>query len=102
MSSQLISCIMPTANRRAFVAQAVEYFLRQTYERRELIVVDDGDDAVGDLLPRDERVRYVRLAGRQTVGAKRNRACEEARGELIAHSGDANSKAGHPLSYSGA
>jgi hypothetical protein len=95
----LVSCIMPTANRRAFVAQAVEYFLRQDYEHRELIVVDDGEEAVGDLLPRDERARYVRLAGRQTVGAKRNLACEQARGELIAHWDDDDWQAAHRLSY---
>lgn len=95
----LISCIMPTANRRAFVGAAVEYFLRQDYEHRELIVVDDGEDAIGDLLPQDERVRYVRLAERQTVGAKRNLACEQARGQLIAHWDDDDWQATHRLRY---
>jgi glycosyltransferase involved in cell wall biosynthesis/predicted O-methyltransferase YrrM len=95
----LVSCIMPTADRRAFVGSAVEYFLRQDYEPRELIVVDDGADAVGDLLPRDERVRYVRLNERLTVGAKRNLACEQASGELIAHWDDDDWHAPHRLSY---
>jgi hypothetical protein len=95
----LVSCIMPTANRREFVGQAVEYFLRQDYEDRELIVVDDGDDAIGDLLPRDERVRYVRLREKLTVGAKRNLACEEARGDVIAHWDDDDWSAPHRLSY---
>ena|GEM_PF-556169 len=95
----LTSCIMPTADRRAFVGQAVEYFLRQDYEPRELIVVDDGADAIGDLLPQDERVRYVRLHERLTVGAKRNLACEQARGEIIAHWDDDDWHAPHRLSY---
>ena len=95
----LISCIMPTANRRAFAARAVEYFLRQDYERKELIVVDDGDDAIGDLVPADERVRYVRLDAKASVGAKRNLACEQARGELIAHWDDDDWHAPHRLSY---
>jgi glycosyltransferase involved in cell wall biosynthesis len=81
----LVSCIMPTRNRRAFVGQAVWYFLRQDYPHRELIVLDDGDDPAGDLIPADERIRYVRLAERATVGAKRNLGCRLARGELIAH-----------------
>jgi glycosyltransferase involved in cell wall biosynthesis/SAM-dependent methyltransferase len=95
----LVSCIMPTANRRAFVAQAISYFLRQDYERKELIVVDDGEDAVGDLIPADERLRYLRLSARASVGAKRNLACEQARGEIIAHWDDDDWHAPHRLSY---
>ncbi|MFL6210654.1 MAG: glycosyltransferase [Pyrinomonadaceae bacterium] len=90
---------MPTANRRAFVALAVEYFLRQDYAHCELLIVDDGDEAVSDLLPRDERIRYVRLRERLTVGAKRNLACEQARGEIIAHWDDDDWHAPHRLSY---
>lgn len=95
----LVTCIMPTANRRAFVARAVEYFLRQDYEPRELLVLDDGDDAVADLMPADERVRYVRLCERLTVGAKRNLACEQARGEIIAHWDDDDWHAPRRLGY---
>lgn len=76
---------MPTRDRRPFVGQAIRYFLRQNYERRELIVVDDGRDEIGDLLPDDERVRHVRLRERTTLGAKRNIACELAQGGLITH-----------------
>ena len=53
---------MPTRNRRAFVGQAIAYFQRQDYPARELIIVDDGDDPVGDLIPPDDpRIRYVAL-----------------------------------------
>lgn len=95
----LVSCIMPTADRRSFVSQAIEYFLRQDYANKELIVVDDGADSVADLMPEDERVRYFRLEERRTVGAKRNFACEQARGELIAHWDDDDWHAPHRLSY---
>lgn len=81
----LVSCIMPTADRRRFVPLALDAFLRQDYPRRELIVLDDGADAIRDLMPEDDRIRYVRLDGRASVGTKRNRACELARGTLIAH-----------------
>jgi glycosyltransferase involved in cell wall biosynthesis len=81
----LVSCIMPTANRRAFVPHAIRYFQQQSYVRRELIIVDDGVEAIGDLVPEDERIRYVRLEKRRTIGAKRNLACEEAGGEIIVH-----------------
>lgn len=81
----LVSCIMPTHNRRRFVAQAIAYFERQDYPFRELIVVDDGDDAIGDLVPVDDRFRYVRIAEHMPLGRKRNLACEQSRGEIICH-----------------
>src|SRR5690349_11912252 len=94
----LVSCTMPTRNRRRFVSQAISYFLRQDYRPRELIVVDDGEDAVGDLVPSDDQVRYVRLEQRLSLGAKRNLACGLARGELIAHWDDDDWSAPHRLS----
>jgi glycosyltransferase involved in cell wall biosynthesis len=81
----LVSCIMPTRNRRRFVGQAIWYFLRQDYEPRELLILDDGDDPVDDLVPSDPRISYRRLDGRRSLGAKRNLACELSAGELIAH-----------------
>jgi glycosyltransferase involved in cell wall biosynthesis len=81
----LISCIMPTHNRRSFIPLALELFHVQTYPRREMIVVDDGTDPVGDLLEGIESVRYVRTNRRLTIGAKRNIACDHATGALIAH-----------------
>ncbi len=81
----LVSCIMPTANRRPFVPQSIQYFLRQDYPNRELIVVDDGQDTVMDLMPSDPRIRYMRPNGKHTIGAKRNLACREAAGEIIVH-----------------
>jgi glycosyltransferase involved in cell wall biosynthesis len=81
----LVSCIMPTADRRAYVAQAIRYFQRQDYPNLELLIVDDGADAVADCVPDDPRVRYVRLERKMNVGAKRNLACAQARGQIIVH-----------------
>ena len=81
----LISCIMPTHNRRAFLGLTLACFDAQTYPSRELVVIDDGPDAVGDLLEGRPGIRYVRVARRMSIGAKRNLACDLAQGELIAH-----------------
>jgi hypothetical protein len=81
----LVSCIMPTCNRPAFVKLAISYFLRQDYPRKELIIVDDGDESVEHLMPADVRVRYLRTSGVGSIGGKRNVACEHATGDLIAH-----------------
>lgn len=81
----LISCIMPTHNRRAFIPDALACFMAQEYRHLELIVVDDGSDPVADLMPPDPRIRYFRLDRKLNTGAKRNFACEQACGEWIAH-----------------
>jgi hypothetical protein len=95
----LVSCIMPTCDRRRFVGRAIRYFLEQDYPNRELIVVDDGADCVADLMPADPRIRYVQLPERRTIGAKRNLACEQARGELIVHWDDDDWSAPRRLRY---
>jgi glycosyltransferase involved in cell wall biosynthesis len=76
---------MPTYNRPAFVEVAIQYFLRQDYTRKELVIVDDGQDSVEHLVPADDQVHYLRTAGRGSIGSKRNLACELSTGELIAH-----------------
>jgi glycosyltransferase involved in cell wall biosynthesis len=56
-TTPVVSCIMPTFNRRRFISQAINYFLRQDYTSKELIVVDDGTEVVKDLIPLDDRIR---------------------------------------------
>ncbi len=84
-STLLVSCIMPTFDRRCLVPQAVRYFLRQDYPAKELIIIDDGPEPVSDLLTADDRIVYRRLETRMVLGAKRNLACDLARGPVIAH-----------------
>jgi glycosyltransferase involved in cell wall biosynthesis/GT2 family glycosyltransferase len=97
--SPLVSCLMPTRNRRPFVAQAIGYFLRQDYEQRELVVLDDGDDRVADLMPADPRVRYIPLNEKLVLGEKRNRACELAHGEIAVHWDDDDWHSPNRLTY---
>lgn len=96
-ATPLVSCIMPTRNRRQFVGQAIWYFLRQEYPARELVIIDDGEDAIADLVPADPMIRYVRLGSRTVLGEKRNIACEISRGEFIAHWDDDDWMAPHRL-----
>lgn len=80
-----VSAIMPTADRRRFVPDAIAAFLRQTCEEAELVILDDGADAVADLVPDHPRIRYVRESVRRVLGDKRNRLCELARGDIVLH-----------------
>lgn len=81
----LVSCIMPTRNRGAFIWAAIESFLAQDYDHRELVIVDDGDESVRKLIPRKKNIRYYRLGERMSLGVKRNRCVELARGDVICH-----------------
>ena len=95
----LVSCIMPTADRRAYVGQAIEAFLRQDYEPRELVIVDDGRESIEDLVPPDPRIVYARRPRGQSLGGKRNVACRLAQGEVIVHWDDDDWQTAWRLSY---
>ncbi|WP_423147191.1 glycosyltransferase [Rubrolithibacter danxiaensis] len=81
----LVSCIMPTCNRRRFVPHAIRYFMRQDYFEKELIILDDGTDSVEELIPPAKNIRYFRLSEKITLGAKLNMGCRYARGKIIAN-----------------
>jgi glycosyltransferase involved in cell wall biosynthesis len=75
---------MSTADRRFLVPQAICYFLNQDCPNRELIIVDDGEASIADLVPSNTSIRYIRLPHRHTIGTKRNIACEQSVGDIIA------------------
>lgn len=81
----LVSCVMPTWNRREFIPCAVDSFLRQDYANRELVILDDGEEPIEDLIPDDARIHYHFENRRRITGDKRNRVCELAAGEIICH-----------------
>jgi len=74
---------MPTRNRPRLFQQAVKYFLSQTYEAAELIVVDDGEEPVAHLCAASERIRYIRLDQPESTGAKLNIGFAQARGAIF-------------------
>lgn len=85
MSELLVSCIMPTANRQKYIPFSIDYFLKQDYPFKELIIVDDGHETILPLLPQDSRIKYFYSEPIGTIGLKRNYACERAEGEIILH-----------------
>lgn len=79
----LVSALCATKNRRRFLPEAIRCFQQQDWPDRELIVLDDGEDAVADLIPDDPRIRYVRADGPLRMGAKFNALVRLAQGELL-------------------
>jgi glycosyltransferase involved in cell wall biosynthesis len=80
----LVSCVMPTYNRREFIPAAIACWLAQDYEDKELIILDDGDDGTEEVIPFDVLIHYERSA-RLSTGAKRNSVNQRASGEIICH-----------------
>lgn len=84
-AAPVVSVIVPTFERRAYVRRAVESVLAQSFRDFELIVVDDGssDGTEEALQGLDDRLRYLRRE-RGGVEKARNFGTSEARGTLIA------------------
>ena len=96
----LVSCIMPTADRRAFVPLAIRYFLRQDYENRELIILDDGSDPVSaTCIPNIRGSATSRCRSGAPWARNITRGDLLARGEIIAHWDDDDWFAERRLSY---
>lgn len=77
------SVIIPTYNREAVLARAIESVLSQSFQNFELIVVDDGStDGTTELLKQYPRINYIKTTN-QGVSAARNRGISMATGEWI-------------------
>jgi glycosyltransferase involved in cell wall biosynthesis len=81
----LISVIIPTYNRAAFLPAALESIWAQAYQPLEIIVIDDGStDATPQLLA-DLSGRLVSVRqDNQGPAAARNRGLQMAQGEVLA------------------
>jgi glycosyltransferase involved in cell wall biosynthesis len=98
-SQPLVSCVMPTANRRSCVALAIRCFQTQDYQNKELVILDDGAESIADLIPPDPQIRYRRVPRFATLGDKRNECVIASRGDLIMHWDDDDWMAPHRISY---
>lgn len=85
-----VSIITPTYNRRRFIPHLITMVENQDYKknRMEWIILDDGQDKVKDLFDAAANrnlptIRYIALDEKQTIGAKRNRLNDEAKGSII-------------------
>lgn len=63
-----ISAICPTHNRPKFLMKSIECFLAQTYEEKELIVIDTGDSPM--TWPSDPQVKRIVPTQALTIGEK--------------------------------
>lgn len=78
----LVSIVMPCYNGRAFICEAIESALNQSYGNVELLVVDDGSTDGSQTLVENYPVRLLQST-HQGVSAARNRGIRESRGEFF-------------------
>ena len=84
-----VSIVTPTYNRRRFIPYLIKMVQEQTYprDRMEWIVYDDGQEPVGDLLDAEKEtlptLRYIFSEDKMTIGEKRNRLNQEAKGDIL-------------------
>jgi len=91
-SSPQVSIVTPCLDAGAFLSEAVESVLAQTYPNWEMIIVDDGSTDLSLAIAQDyarrepARIRVLRHENGASRGkvASRNRGIEHARGRFLA------------------
>ncbi len=87
MEKSLVSIIIPTYNAAAYITDAIDSVLAQTYVNKEIIVVDDGSiDNTREVLSRyliTGKIKYIFQENKGLSGA-RNTGIKESRGKYIA------------------
>lgn len=91
MPTPLVSVVMPFKDTARFMDEAIDSVLRQTWERLELVLVDDGGgDGSDEIALRraaaDARIRIVAHEGRvnRGIGPSRALGIREAAGDFVA------------------
>ena len=87
MKNNLVSIIIPTYNRAAYLYESITSALEQTHTNIEVIVIDDGStDDTREIIYslQDQRVTYHYVKHHGVVSKNRNKAISKAKGEFIA------------------
>lgn len=85
----LVSIIMPSYNSSAFIGEAIESVLSQTYKNWELLITDDAStdksrDIISHYCNKDERIKLFCLSVNSGAGIARNNSIEQAQGKYMA------------------
>lgn len=89
MDNIIVSVIIPTYNRASLIGRAIKSVLNQTYQKFEIIIVDDGStdntrEVAKKFQERDKRIKYFKHAINKGGGAARNTGIRNSKGEYIA------------------
>jgi glycosyltransferase involved in cell wall biosynthesis len=89
-SGPLVSLIICTHNRRAYLPEALRCAVAQTYRNLQIIVVRDGGEQVADVLAAfdDPRILFLDRDENRGYAASLNEALAHAQGAYVAYLGD--------------
>lgn len=87
MNSPLVSVVIPLYNSEKYISECIESCLRQTYERIEIIVIDDGSTDGGyniakKMAREDNRIVVVHTVNKG-VSSARNLGIEKSHGDYV-------------------
>ena len=84
----LVSAIVPVYNVKPYLREALDSVLKQTYDKMEIIIVDDGstdgsEDICDEYAKKDQRCRVIHQENKGLSGA-RNAALDLMTGDVVA------------------
>lgn len=91
MTPPLISIIVTTFNRPTLLIETIRSLLNQTYQRFEILVIDNYSfPEVGASLEalKDDRIRFIKNENRGIIAVNRNVGILHARGQMLAFCDD--------------
>ncbi len=83
----LVSVVIPTYNHGAYICEALDSVLNQTYQNFKIIIVDNySEDETERLIGRygDRRLQYVKYRNHGIIAASRNHGIRQTRGKYVA------------------
>ena len=85
----MVSVVMPVYNREAYVKEALDSILNQSFQDFEVVVVDDGStdrtpQILAEYAEKDSRIRVITHEKNKGVGGARNTAQANAKGKYLA------------------
>jgi len=85
MDSPLVSIIIPVYNSEKYLAETIASAIRQTWENKEIIVIDDGSTDNSLLIAESFANEYIKVFSQPNKGASaaRNKGLLEAKGDYI-------------------
>ncbi len=87
--SKLVSVIIPTYNSEKYIRKTVLSALNQSYERLEIVIVDDFSkdntrEVIKEIAKQDNRIRFIFHERNQGAATARNTGIKNAKGQYIA------------------
>lgn len=84
----LVSIVMPCYNGEKFIRETIESVLAQTYDKWELLVIDDGSkdnsyDLVNHYVEKDDRIQLIKQKNAGSAAA-RNNGIRHSKGQYLA------------------